>query len=159
MDCLFNKTIPKSTTSKFIFQPKSKTFITGDAMFYNIYYPKELIPYIDEKKFINIMENLMDLMYMTWPCCLCTNVGYLCCLCTIGFSFLFAGCTIRKAKKILFEQIKEVNDTDFIPRSLILKYKNNCLTSWFEVEIILNYNSELVLKNSNNESSKIKDTI
>jgi hypothetical protein len=136
MDFLFNKTIPKNTNTKIIFSPKSKTFINGLTYNYSIYYHPMLFNVVEEKEFMRIMDKLNDLLYMSWPCTLCFGYGYLCCLCTIGISFIFPGLQVSKSKTILLQEIDELNEKYFSNKGLELSYHSNCLTSWLVLEKI-----------------------
>lgn len=135
MDCITNLTIPKSNEHRIVLRPISKTFINGTASCYEIIYDLRLKSHISQKEFNMEMDRLMDMLYMSWPCGLCFCFGYICCLCTLGLSFLFPGLKVRKAKQNLIEEIAKINKTKFTSRGLVLSYKSNCLSSWLEIEL------------------------
>lgn len=136
MDCIFNKCIPESDERRIILRPTSKTFINGLASSYETDYNPRLKDYISEREYSYVINKIVDELSMMWPCCFCFSYGYLCCLCTVGLSFIFPSCCISEAKLRLLDSIKEANANILNKRNLSLSYQQKCSTSWLQIDIL-----------------------
>ena len=130
--------------------------MNGLARSYEEKYFQELKSRISEEKFIECIQRINGNLDNMWPCCFCFSFGFLACLTTGGLSFLCPWICIRDAQEQLFNDIKNINETIFNERGLKISYKNICLTSWLQIDL-LDYNSlNNTLDASADEHSKEK---
>ena len=134
MDCLFNKSIPKSTSNKVILEPTSRTFVTGLAGSYDESYPKELSGRISLADWTSSMARINEELFFNWPCLMCMSFGYCFCICTLGLSLCIPGLRARKAKKGVSVIIREINEK-YSAKGVYLSLVQSCCTSWIEVSI------------------------
>lgn len=135
MDWCFNKCIPKSTQSRVILKPTSKTWVNGLASSYDNKYPQLLIGKLDEKDFAQSIEAINSTLFNYWPCLFCFTFGYCFCLCTFGLSFCPGCCCVSEAKQQLKRVIYHINQR-YEEKPIEWKYISKCSTSW--IEIIVN---------------------
>ena len=155
MDCVFNKQIPKSEAKRIILRPTSKTFISGIAQSYDTTYPEQLKDYISEREYSYVINRIVDELSMMWPCCFCFSYGYIFCLCTLGFSFMFPQCCIEEAKIKLLECIKEMNVRVLNKKRLEMSYQQKCSTSWLQIDVI--DKDTLKSEDAKTDNSEIED--
>lgn len=143
MDCLFNKSVPNEEKLNdkdktfIILKPISKTFINGMSSYYNITYREDFLSNcIIKREYYLIMERLMDILYMSWPCCLCYTSSYMFFICTLGLTCIYPSIKILKAKRIMLDEINDINKEFFNKKGINLSYKSNCLTSWLVINKI-----------------------
>ena len=77
MDCLFNWTIPKTTSKRVIVPPINKTFITGISTYYHADYPAEILEgHVSKNHFERVLRDVNDKIYSGWPCMMNLAFGY-----------------------------------------------------------------------------------
>jgi hypothetical protein len=157
MDWLCNKKIPKSTPKTLILKPTSKTFINGMSPSYEIIYFEELKPYINRKEYDKVMERIIEGNIIMWPCDFCLNFGYVCCLCTLGFSFCFPNYCINEATKSFLQDIEIANNETFHKYNLHLSLQKKCCTSWLQIDICDEEKTENSILKNKNENIDISD--
>jgi len=133
MDCIFNKFVPKSTNNRIIIPPTGKTFISGIASTYSENFPKELQPYLSESDFIKVMAEVNDMLLTYWPCLFSFCLGYLCCPCSLGLSFLIPNTCIGDAVDGIERELTVFNNEMLRSKGLKMEWKKQCSTSWFEI--------------------------
>lgn len=131
--------LPKSTASKIILRPKGKIFINGLASSYEDSYPSQLKKYIDEFLYKKYINELNATILTHWPCRCALLIGYICCIFTIGLSFLIPYLCIKDSEGMLLKQIKQYNNYLFLEKGFIIKLKKRCcFISWLEIKILEN---------------------
>jgi hypothetical protein len=136
--------------NKIILKPRTKPFIiTGLANSYDVTYKSELLKeYISEREYNNIMERLMDVLFISYPCFLCYSLAYLLCICTLGLSLIPSTIKVYKAKQILIDEINFINSEYFLKKGLKLMFVEGFCYSFIEIQI-LNENEKIEIINSN----------
>ena len=135
MECIFNRYVPPSTDSLIIIKPIGQTFINGLSSSYDETFPPALQPYIDESMYRKCIIDLNETLINYWPCFCARAMGYFCCLCTMGLSFLMPNICISDAEETYTKQLEQYNNSLFNPRGLDVKLRKKCSTSWLEVKI------------------------
>lgn len=124
---------------KITLHPANKSFIfSGLASNYDITYDPLLKSYINEREYTDIMERLMDVLFMSYPCCTCVNLSYICCPFTLGLSLIPSGIQIHNAKNIFLEEIDDINKVYFNRKGINLSYTATCCSSYLVIDIINN---------------------
>ena len=134
MDCIFNKSIPRSTSNVLIIRPTSKTFITGLAGSYDETYSQLLVDRISVEQWSGAIGKINEALFFYWPCFMCMSFGYCFSLCTLGLSFCCPGLRIFEAKKRVLREIEEINK-DFARVGIKLRLVTKCSTSWIELSL------------------------
>ncbi len=151
MDCCFNKNIPTSTDTKFIFKPISKTWINGLANTYGSIEDHSILTNIIDKRTLNIiLSRINDDLLTYWPCPTCFCFGYLCSICTLGLSFLCPYFCISEAATTMNKNISLLNDKYLTSKGLNLSYHKICCSSYLQIEIV-DQNKAVTLQNENKE--------
>jgi len=136
MECVFNHYVPSSTKSLIIIKPIGQTFINGLSSSYDETFPRELQPYIDENQYKKCIMDLNETLINYWPCFCARALGYFCCMCTMGLSFLMPNICISDAEESFTRQLEQYNHTLFKSKGLEVKLVKKCSTSWLEVNIL-----------------------
>lgn len=92
-----------------------------------------------------------------WPCDFCLNFGYVCCLCTLGFSFCFPNYCINEATKSFLQDIEIANNETFHKYNLHLSLQKKCCTSWLQIDICDEEKTENSILKNKNENIDISD--
>jgi len=127
---------PPSDDRRIVIPPVSGSSSCYGGLFasYSEQYPTAMKPYMDEKEFNNAITSINDAIIGMWPCCLCQNFGYYCCLCTAGLSYFVPFCCISQAEQQLQHQLTKINERckdKGINWVLVKKF----YTSWIEVRV------------------------
>ena len=145
MECFFHFLAPKSTNSIIILKPTGRTFINGLSTSYDSNYPSKLEPYINENIFKQLIVEINETLINYWPCTCARVCGYLCCLCSLGLSFLLPNLCIKDAEIALDRQMDHYNQSILKDRGLEIRLIKKCSTSWLEMHI------KKQIKNEKNE--------
>ena len=94
-----------------------------------------LATYISENDFTFLIDKINDLLLNNWPCCTCFFCGYICCLPTLGCSFIFSYTIINDAQKKLCDELYRLNEEKLHSKDLHISYKSECSTSWVRIFI------------------------
>ena len=87
-----------------------------------------------------------------WACPTCYCCGYLCCLCTLGLSFIAPSICISEARTRANQEIRKLNKTVLLPKGLSIALIVRGGTSWLEISL-----NEPVVKRGQKLSLEIKE--
>ena len=132
MDCIFNKYIPPSSSQCVVIPPGGKTWLNGLAERYDDTYPRALEGFMTREDFKKAMNEINDVLFNYWPCFLCFNFGYFCCLCTAGLSFCPSLLCIYDAKENLRTALGRLNKY-WESQGIVWSLHTKCSTSWLEL--------------------------
>jgi len=125
---------PASSEARIIIPPVQGSTSCYGGLFasYSEEYPAGLKPYMDEKEFNNAITSVNDAIIGMWPCCLCQNFGYYCCICTVGLSYLIPCGCILEAERQLHLQLRKINERCKF-KGIQWVFVQKHYTSWIEV--------------------------
>lgn len=145
MDSILNNCIiPKNTDSLVKLEPISKTFINGLSKKYSDVYPRELEPHLQKEKFFQSITEINTILATCWPCLPAFLIGYFCCPCTLGCSFLIPFLCISDAEKMLLSLLEDQNHRIYQPNGLKIRLRKKCCTSWLEIEVVSSVELEII---------------
>ena len=92
--------------------------------------------FIKAAEYDYVMRMMNETLHRYWPCVYTIWLGYLLAPFTLGLSLLLPNLCIADAKKGLITAVTRQNRIKLSDRGLKLSYRQGCMTSWLEMEII-----------------------
>ena len=151
--------IPNSSPSIVIIRPANKTFITGLSLSYSLDYPIELVPFIDKPTFINLINEINDLIAAYWPCLPAEIFGYLFCPCSLGLSFMLPNNCIKDGELVVKYHIAKVNECILMEKGLRLSLRKKCGTSWLEIDLLEALRSRIKNNKEQKNNNRLKQPL
>jgi hypothetical protein len=109
-------------------------FFNGICKEYSESYPECLEGSVSEDEWHKCINKINDCGITYFPCIPALVIGYVLSLLTCCISLCIPMCCASDMHEQMDRHVKELNDTLFKPRGLLLKFKVKCLrTSWFEI--------------------------
>ena len=102
--------IPKSTPTCIVLRPNGQRFVNGLSRSFEFAFPRaELEDRISENELAEVLTQINRTLDMYWACPTCYCCGFLCCLCTLGLSFVLPSLCIGEAREQANSRIRRLN--------------------------------------------------
>ena len=114
-----------------------KCFVTGVASSYDTTFDEaRLGSFFEPREYEYLMRTINEALHRCWPCAFVLWAGYLLAPFTLGLSFFLPNLCIKDAKGALITAIARQNRIKLGDRGLKMSYRQGCLSSWLEIEIV-----------------------